>query len=71
MNSCKVLMKVLKLVLLSSFDTINQKLLLAELVKYGIKNNELNWFKSYLIDRCQSVLYDLSDPMDCTIGVPQ
>ena len=55
------------------FDTINHNLLLAKLTKYGINDNELHWFKSYLSERCQSVIYNnqLSNPLDCSIGVPQ
>ena len=55
------------------FDTINHKLLLDKLVKYGIKNNELKWFHSYLNERCQSVIYNnqLSKPVHNSIGIPQ
>ena len=55
------------------FDTINHKLLIAKLEKYGIRNNESKWFKSYLTDRCQSVYYnnEMSDVLNINIGVPQ
>ena len=43
------------------------------MTKYGIKDNELNWFKSYLSDRRQMVKChgQTSDSSDITIGVPQ
>ena len=38
-----------------AFDTVNLNLLLLILNKYGIKDNALNWVKSYLVDRTQEV----------------
>ena len=38
------------------FDTIDHDLLLKKLSLYGIKNIELEWFKSYLHQRQQAVL---------------
>jgi hypothetical protein len=55
------------------FDTIDHDLLLAKLECYGIKDNELNWFHSYLSRRSQRVLSNgsLSKACDLQIGVPQ
>ena len=55
------------------FDTIDHKILLTKLYKYGIQNTELMWFKSYLADRKQ-VLYcngASSTELGVNIGVPQ
>ena len=40
-----------------AFDCINHKLLLAKLVKFGLSNGSINWFKSYL-DRTQQLTYN-------------
>ena len=32
------------------FDTINHNILVQTLLKYGVRNNELMWFQSYLTD---------------------
>jgi hypothetical protein len=55
------------------FDTINHDLLLYKLEKYGIRNNELNWFKSYLSNRSQVVINNGKKSDNCilNIGVPQ
>jgi exonuclease III len=55
------------------FDTIDHELLLSKLKCYGIKNNELTWFTSYLSDRKQKVRCngDISSELDISIGVPQ
>jgi hypothetical protein len=55
------------------FDTINHRILLQKLHKYGIRNNELKWFTSYLKDRSQVVCKNntLSDLRNINIGVPQ
>jgi hypothetical protein len=55
------------------FDTINHPLLLFKLEKYGIRNNELKWFTSYLSDRSQVVVNNtnLSEKALLNIGVPQ
>ena len=37
------------------FDTINHERLLKKMEKYGIKDNVLNWFKNYLMEREQAV----------------
>ncbi len=39
-----------------AFDTVNHSLLLKKLKIFSIRDNELNWFKSYLSCRMQSVI---------------
>jgi hypothetical protein len=38
-----------------AFDVCSHDILLKKLVKFGIEGNALNWFKSYLSNRCQKV----------------
>ena len=54
------------------FDTIDHDLLLKKLSLYGIKNIELEWFKSDLHQRQQAVLRNgkLSSNVDISSGVP-
>jgi hypothetical protein len=56
-----------------AFDTCNHSILLNKLSKLGIKDKELDWFKSYLTDRKQFVTIDSFDSTLRTIltGVPQ
>ena len=56
-----------------AFDTVNHKILLTKLEHYGIRNENLKWFESYLTDRKQYVFYngESSDLRDITCGVPQ
>ena len=56
-----------------AFDTCNHKILISKLEKYGIKNIELTWFKSYLENRKQfvSIKEKCSPLLDITLGVPQ
>ena len=58
---------------LKAFDTVNHSRLLNKLKKFGIRDIELNWFKSYLNDRMQSVKVgsSLSDLKPINIGIPQ
>ena len=55
------------------FDSINPRLLLSKLEKYGIRNKALDWFKSYLTDRTQAVYChgELSCLKKVKFGVPQ
>ena len=57
-----------------AFDTVNYEILLEKLSLYGIKNNENNWFRSYLTKRVQFVQLPcgtLSQKREITCGVPQ
>ena len=56
-----------------AFDTVNHGLLLNKLKKFGIRGTELNWFKSYLSNRMQSVKVgsSLSNLKSIDIGIPQ
>ena len=70
-RSCAAL---LLLDLSAAFNTVDHKILLSRLrSKFGITDNALAWFKSYLTDRFQFVAIDgVSSenlPLDC--GVPQ
>ena len=56
-----------------AFDTINHKILIDKLEFYGIRGIALNWFKSYISNRQQYVLYNgtASTRLFLTCGVPQ
>ena len=56
-----------------AFDTVNNLILLTKLSYYGVKNNENQWFKSYLHSRKQRMFVNgvLSDTQTVNSGVPQ
>ena len=56
-----------------AFDTIDHTILLHKLKYYGLKDNELKWFTSYLCNRKQFVSYKtMSSPLlSISTGVPQ
>ena len=56
-----------------AFDTVDHKILLSKLKKYGIVGEELLWFDSYLKNRKQFVKVDESESniLDISCGVPQ
>ena len=56
-----------------SFDTVNHKILLMKLEHYGIRDNVLNWFQSYLSNRKQyvSINGESSESLEIYCGVPQ
>ena len=55
-----------------AFDTVSHKLILRKLNSYGITENSLQWFKSYLEDRSQAVNINstLSDFRHIDIEIP-
>ena len=56
-----------------AFDTINHRILLDKMYKYGVRGNPLKWFSSYITGRYQFVkIGDVkSSPKLITCGVPQ
>ena len=56
-----------------AFDTLNHEILLTKLKFYGLSGICLNWFRSYLSDRCQYVEVDgiKSSTESLKTGVPQ
>ena len=56
-----------------AFDTIDHQIILQKLKNYGIDENSLTWFHSYLTDRTQKcrVNGQLSDSVPVACGVPQ
>ena len=56
-----------------AFDSLNHNKLLTKLSSVGAPPHVVNWFKSYLTGRSQSVRINsiLSDPLPITHGVPQ
>lgn len=56
-----------------AFDTINHSLLLSKLEFYGIRGVAYDWFKCYLSNRSQYVVYnnETSSMLPITCGVPQ
>lgn len=56
-----------------AFETIDRNIMINKLNMYGIKGKVLEWFKSYLQNRTQQVLYEdvLSSKMIVKYGVPQ
>ena len=69
--------KIYVLVLLdlsAAFDTIDHTILIERLrTTFGYDGTVLNWFKSYLSDRTQSVFINnvSSTPQKLSFGVPQ
>ena len=56
-----------------AFDTVNHKILLDKLFKYGIRGIPRQWFTNYLSNRQQYVKINDSESslMDITCGIPQ
>ena len=56
-----------------AFDTVDHKILLKKLYYYGIANNDLAWFESYLSNRIQYCSIDghNSEPRTNPAGIPQ
>ena len=55
-----------------AFDVVDHKVLLKKLQIYGLNNNSLKWFESYLSGRYQTICVDgkLSEPLGIQSGVP-
>ena len=72
LDTGKVLVGVF-LDLKKTFDTVDHKILVDKLFKYGVRGNILNWFKSYLSNRKQYVNWHSSNSEIETVscGVPQ
>ena len=64
---------VLFLDLCKAFDTVDDIILIKKLSIYGIQNESLDWFKSYLHNRIQFcvVNHATSSPQKVHCGVPQ
>ena len=56
-----------------AFDKVPHKRLATKLHHYGIRDQNLSWIKSFLVDRSQQVVLDgkSSSPAPVTSGVPQ
>jgi hypothetical protein len=56
-----------------AFDTVDHKLLLTKLYRYGVRDRALNLFRSYLLGRKHFVVVNdcESSCIDCNVGVPQ
>ena len=56
-----------------AFDTVNHSILISKLKYYGLKDQSLSWFTSYLNNRSQQVNLNgqISNPKPVTCGVPQ
>ena len=58
----------------AAFDVVDRNILIEKLKLYGLSNQAVEWFKSYLEDHCQHVMVD--SQLSCPIsvgeqGVPQ
>jgi hypothetical protein len=56
-----------------AFDSLDHRMLVDKLHKYGITGTPLKWFTNYLADRrqCVKIGCTRSDPLKVTCGVPQ
>lgn len=56
-----------------AFETVDREKLLTKLKKYGIRNNELNWIRSFLTNRKQATKFKnhTSKELLVPIGLPQ
>ena len=59
--------------LCEAFDAVNHNILLEKLKAYGIQSENLKWFRSYLSNRKQFILYDdfKTEVKIVKCGVPQ
>ena len=65
--------KLVGLVFIEAFDTIDHNILCKKLEHYGVQQRELSWFKSYLTNRKQFCRVNGVDSEigDIKVGVPQ
>ena len=76
-ENLKITEDLIKIDLSKAFDTVDHKILLSKLNKYGIKGNNLMWFTNYLSNRKQFIEFDdhgikrQTDLMNIRCGVPQ
>ena len=56
-----------------AFDCVDHGILLRKLGVYGFRGKSLKWFSSYLVERCQVVVFKDNSSKTCTAlsGVPQ
>ena len=56
-----------------AFDTVDHKILLEKLSKYGVQGKVISWFRSYLTERKQfcKINNECSKPLGVTCGIPQ
>ena len=56
-----------------AFDTVDHKMLLEKLSKYGVQGKVISWFRSYLTERKQfcKINDECSKPLGVTCGIPQ
>ena len=51
----------------AAFDVVDHNILIDKLKLYGLSNQAVEWFKSYLGDRCQHVMVE--SQLSCPISV--
>ena len=56
-----------------AFDTVDHKILLEKLSKYGVQGKVISWFRSYLTERKQfcKINNECSKPLGVACGIPQ
>ena len=56
-----------------AFDTVNHKILINKMYKYGVRGTAIEWFKSYLTNRKQYVCFNNknSSKLNVGCGIPQ
>ncbi len=55
----------------NAFDTVNHQILLSKLNHYGIRRCNLDWFRSYLLQRQQYVSINGHNLLSVNYGVPR